>query len=75
MSPAEIEEVIYTHPAVKTVCVVGIDDDSAGEVPLACVIVKDGHNVTEQEITKLVEGKTHVKSSLISHFLSSVNGV
>ena len=57
MSPAEIEEVIYTNPAVKTVCVVGIDDDSAGEVPLACVIVKEGHNVTEQEIIKLVEGK------------------
>ena len=56
MSPAEIEEVIYTHPAVKTVCVVGIADDSAGEVPLACVIVKEGHNVTEQEIVKLVEG-------------------
>ena len=47
---------IYTHPAVKTVCVVGIDDDSAGEVPLACVIVKEGHTVTEQEIIKLVEG-------------------
>ena len=56
VSPAEIEEVIYTHPAVKTVCVVGIDDDSAGEVPLACIIVKEGHNVTEQEIVKLVEG-------------------
>ena len=36
---------------------VGIDDDSAGEVPLACVIVKEGHNVTEQEIITLVEGK------------------
>ena len=56
MTPAEIEEVIYTHPAVKTVCVVGIDDDNAGEIPLACVIVKEGHRVTEQEITKLVEG-------------------
>ena len=56
MAPAEIEEVIYTHPAVKTVCVVGVDDDSAGEVPLACVIVKEGYTVTEQEIIKLVEG-------------------
>ena len=37
---------------------VGIDDDSAGEVPLACVIVKEGHNVTEQEIIRIVEGKS-----------------
>ena len=48
---------IYTHPAVKTVCVVGIEDDNAGEVPLACVIVKDGHTATEEEIVKLVDSK------------------
>ena len=54
---------------------VGIDDDSAGEVPLACVIVKEGHNVTEQEIIKLVGGKIHVNNSLMSHFLPSMNGV
>ena len=57
MSPAEIEEVIYTHPAVKTVCVVGVEDDEAGEVPLACVIVKDGHSVSKEEIVEVVEGK------------------
>ena len=56
-------------------CVVGIDDDSAGEVPLACVIVKEGHNVTEQEIIKLVEGKIRVNNSLMSHSLPSINGV
>ena len=56
IAPAEIEEVIYTHPAVKTVCVVPIEDDSSGEVPLACVILKDGHTATEDEIIKLVEG-------------------
>ena len=43
-------------------CVVGVDDDSAGEVPLACVIVKEGNNVTEQEIIKLVEGKTQMNN-------------
>ena len=53
---------IYTHPAVKTVCVVGIEDDNAGEVPLACVIVKDGHTATEGEIVKLVEGFCFPKS-------------
>ena len=52
----EIEEVIYTHTAVKTVCVVGVDDDNFGEVPLACVIVKNGHSVSEEEIINLVEG-------------------
>ena len=45
---------------------VGIDDDSAGEVPLACVIVKEEHSVTEQEIIKLVGGKINVNSSNVS---------
>ena len=57
VSPAEIEEVIYTHPAVKTTCVVGIENDEAGEVPLACVILKDGQTTTEEEIKKLVDGQ------------------
>ena len=53
-------------------CVVGIDDDSAGEVPLACVIVKEGHNVTEQEIVKFVEGmqcKMFISGQKFNHSL------
>ncbi len=57
MAPSEIEDVIYFHPAVKSVCVVPVEDESAGEVPLACVIVKDGHSATEEEIMKLVAGE------------------
>ena len=58
VAPSEIEGVIYTHPAVKSVCVVPLEDERAGEVPLACVILKDGHSATEEEIVKLVEGQS-----------------
>ncbi len=57
MSPTEIEDVIYTHPAVKSVCVVPVEDDSAGEVPLAYIVLKDQQNVTEEEIAMLVKGQ------------------
>ncbi len=56
MAPAEIEEVVFTHPAVKSVCVVPVPDESHGEVPLAFVILKEGHSASEEEIVKLVDG-------------------
>ena len=56
VSPSEIEEVIYQHSAVKATCVVGVENDEAGEVPLACVILKEGQTVSEEEIIQLVAG-------------------
>ena len=73
MSPTEIEDVIYTHPAVKLACVVSVEDDSAGEVPLACIILKDGHSATEQELTKLVAGHCCWMYFMVSTFLCSRN--
>jgi long-chain acyl-CoA synthetase len=39
--PREIEETLYTHPAVKLVAVVGVRDDYRGEAVKACVVLKD----------------------------------
>jgi long-chain acyl-CoA synthetase len=41
--PREVEEVIYTHPAVRMVAVIGVDDAYRGEVVKACVVLKDEH--------------------------------
>jgi fatty-acyl-CoA synthase len=38
--PAEIEKVLYEHPAVHMCAVVGIPDERWGEVGLACVVLK-----------------------------------
>ncbi len=56
VAPSEIEEVIYTHPSIAKVCVVPVEDDDAGEIPLACVILKEGQTATVEEIIELVEG-------------------
>ncbi|MFD5327770.1 class I adenylate-forming enzyme family protein [Streptomyces sp. NPDC127092] len=37
--PAEVEEVLLDHPAVREVCVVGVPSDEWGELPVACVVV------------------------------------
>ena len=48
--PKEIEDHLYTHPAVAEAQVVGIPDEIKGEEVVACIALKGGHRITEQEI-------------------------
>ena len=52
--PKEIEEFIYTHPSVKDVQVIGVPDESYGEEIMACIILKDGENITEAEMKQYI---------------------
>jgi len=51
--PREVEEVIYKHPAVAEVAVVGVPDDTWGESVKAAVVLKPGQSATEAEIIEL----------------------
>jgi acyl-CoA synthetase (AMP-forming)/AMP-acid ligase II len=51
--PAQVEEVIYRHPGVLEVAVVGIPDDTWGEALHAVVVARDGATVTAEEIVDL----------------------
>jgi fatty-acyl-CoA synthase len=53
----EIEEFLYTHPAVAEVQVVGLPDERLGEVVAAWIRVKSDANVCEEDIRKFCEGK------------------
>ncbi len=59
--PKEIEEFIYTHPAVKDVQVIGVPDKKYGEEIMACVILKEPGSVTVEEML------TYIKASLARH--------
>jgi long-chain acyl-CoA synthetase len=48
--PTEVEDVIYGHPSVSKVCVVGLPDDVTGERVKAYVVAKEGASVTGQEL-------------------------
>lgn len=51
--PAQIENVIYRHPSVLEVAVIGVPDDTWGEAVKAVVALKPGATATEQEIIEL----------------------
>jgi len=48
--PREVEDVLYTHPAVREAAVVGVPDEYRGETVKAYVSLQPGAEVTPQEI-------------------------
>ncbi|MCW5774364.1 MAG: AMP-binding protein [Rhodospirillaceae bacterium] len=55
--PAEIENALFAHPAVKECAVFGIPDEHWGEVPAAHVVVADAAKVTPESLVEFVAGK------------------
>lgn len=48
--PREIEEVLETHPSIKAAAVIGMPDESRGELPLAFVELVEGASFDETEL-------------------------
>lgn len=57
IAPAEVEAVLYEHPAVGECAVVGKPDALAGEIPKAYVVLKPGHSATAEELVNFCAEK------------------
>jgi len=51
--PAEVEAMLYHHPAIQEACIIAAEDPRRGETVKAVIVLKPGFagKVTEQEIT------------------------
>ncbi len=54
ISPREIEEGIYSHPAVAEAAVFGVPDEVYGENIAAAIVLRAGQNLTEAEMKEYI---------------------
>ncbi|MGD9849250.1 MAG: AMP-binding protein [Desulfuromonas sp.] len=55
--PREIEEFLYTHPAISDVQVYGVPDRKFGEEVMAAIKIKEGAQLTEDEVKAFCKGR------------------
>jgi acyl-CoA synthetase (AMP-forming)/AMP-acid ligase II len=48
--PREIDDLLYTHPAIAHAAVIGVPDDLYGEEVAAFVVLKDGSKLSADEL-------------------------
>lgn len=77
--PKEIEEFLYTHPAISDVQVVGVPSRELGEEVMAYIILKEGETLTEDEVKEFVKNnmarhKTPKYVSFIDSFPMTASG-
>ena len=71
--PVEVEEVLYTHPAVALAAVIGIPDDIKGELAKAYIVFKEGAQATEKEIIDHVRARiAKYKAPRLVEFVKSL---
>src|SRR4029450_13718269 len=58
--PAEVEQALYHHPAVREVAVYGVSDPVKGEAVRAAVILKDGARATPEGIIACCRARRRV---------------
>jgi long-chain acyl-CoA synthetase len=57
--PTDVEQVLYRHPKIQQVCVVGIPDAKTGEAVKAFVVLKQGQAATEQDVLSWARDEKH----------------
>ena len=57
ISPQEVEEALYHHPAVLEAGVIGMPDPIYGEKVIAFVALRDGFAASEQEMRDMARGR------------------
>ena len=57
VSSIEVEDSIFSHPAVAEVAVIGVPDEKWGETVIALVVVTEGSEVTEAELIEHTRGQ------------------
>ncbi|KAK2997387.1 hypothetical protein RJ639_025459 [Escallonia herrerae] len=61
--PAELEDLLLSHPSITDAAVVPQNDAAAGEVPVAFVVQSKGFELTEETVKEFIAKQQHKKIS------------
>ena len=62
--PREVEDVVAEHPAVAQVGVIGVPDEKWGEAVTAIVVLRDGHELTDDVVGEIQQMVKERKGSV-----------
>ncbi|MBT8435993.1 MAG: AMP-binding protein, partial [Gammaproteobacteria bacterium] len=73
IAPREIDDVLYQHEAILEAAAVGVDDENYGQEVVACVVVRDGFQCSEDELKAFCEaGVGKYKAPKIIYFFDDL---
>lgn len=73
VAPAELEDILRSHPGIADAAVIGVPNDRSGEVPKAFVVAREP-KLTEDDVKKFVAEKVSEHKHLVGgvQFVTSV---
>ncbi|KAJ4720692.1 4-coumarate--CoA ligase-like 4 [Melia azedarach] len=57
VAPAELEAVLLSHPSILDAAVIPLEDEEAGQIPMAYVVRAAGSQLTEDQVIQFVAGQ------------------
>ena len=73
IAPREIDDVLYKHEAILEAAAVGVDDENYGQEVVACVVIRDGYQCSEDELKAFCQaGVGNYKAPKIIYFFDDL---
>ncbi len=73
--PAEVEAMLYQHPAIHEACVIGVRDAHRGETVKAVVVLKDGQRGRVSEADLIAWAREHMAAYKVPRLVSFVDAL